>query len=168
VDPNGDGDAHAGARVALVALAEPFAAFSDGPLARAAEGALRLDTVVIAPAGNDGPAGPAFGSVSGPGGAASVLTVGAADLRPKAQGVRLVVRTGLDVLVDRVVPLAGTVEEGSLATELVAPRRLFDRKGFSAVAGRAALLAAVAAPRAVAAAASDAGAAAPALAGRLP
>ena len=70
VDPNGDGDAHDAARVALVALAEPFAAFADGPLARAAEGALGLDTLVVAAAGNDGPAGPAFGSVGGPGGGA--------------------------------------------------------------------------------------------------
>jgi subtilisin family serine protease len=38
VDPNDDGDAHDGARVALVALAEPFAAFADGPEARAAAG----------------------------------------------------------------------------------------------------------------------------------
>src|SRR5436189_2068014 len=49
VDPNGDGDAHDAARVALIALAEPFAAFTDGPLARAAAGALRLDTLVVVP-----------------------------------------------------------------------------------------------------------------------
>src|SRR4051812_38786859 len=55
VDPNGDGDAHDAARIALIGLAEPFAAFSDDPLARAAAGALRLDTLVVAPAGNDGP-----------------------------------------------------------------------------------------------------------------
>src|SRR5205085_8439492 len=78
VDPNGDGDAHDAARVALVALAEPFAAFTDGPLARAATGALRLDTLIVAPAGNDGPAGPTYGSIAGPGGAGSALTVGAA------------------------------------------------------------------------------------------
>ena len=33
------------------------------------QGALQLDTLVVAPAGNDGPAGPGFGSISGPGGA---------------------------------------------------------------------------------------------------
>ena len=58
VDPNDDGDAHDAARVALIALAEPFAAFADGPLARAAAGALALDTLVVAPAGNDGRGGP--------------------------------------------------------------------------------------------------------------
>ena len=67
VDPNGDGDAHDAARVALIGVAEPFAGFADGPFARAAAGATRLDTLVVAPAGNDGPAGPGYGSVCGPG-----------------------------------------------------------------------------------------------------
>nr|MBA2741900.1 S8 family serine peptidase [Actinomycetota bacterium] len=38
VDPNGDGDAHDAARVALVGVAEPYASFPDGPLARAIRG----------------------------------------------------------------------------------------------------------------------------------
>ncbi len=49
VDPNDDGDAHDAARIALVALAEPFAGFADGPEARAVAGALALDTLVVAP-----------------------------------------------------------------------------------------------------------------------
>ena len=168
VDPNGDGDAHDAARVALIGLAEPFAAFADDPLARAATGALRLDTLVVAPAGNDGPAGPSFGSVSGPAGAPSVLAVGAADLRPKTEAVRLVARAGLEVLLDRVVPLAGAVAPSSLSAELVAPPRLFDRGGFSAVAGHALLLDAGTAPRAAAEEASQAGAAALIFAGGVP
>ena len=51
VDPNDDGDAHDAARIALIALAEPFAGFTDGPEARAVAGALALDTLVVAPAG---------------------------------------------------------------------------------------------------------------------
>ena len=39
VDPNRDGDAHDAARISLVPLAEPFAAFADGPLADASSGA---------------------------------------------------------------------------------------------------------------------------------
>src|SRR5207237_1586409 len=78
VDPNGDGDAHDAARIALVALAEPFAAFADDPSARAAAGALKLDTLVVAAAGNDGPAGPGFGTISRPGGAPAALPAGAA------------------------------------------------------------------------------------------
>src|SRR6266446_4194895 len=66
VDPNEDGDAHDAARIALVPLAAPYAAFADSPDAQAVEGALNLDTLVVAAAGNDGPGGPAFGSLSSP------------------------------------------------------------------------------------------------------
>ena len=46
-------------------VAEPYAAFTDGPEAQAVQGALDLNTLVVAPAGNDGVAGPTFGSVAG-------------------------------------------------------------------------------------------------------
>ena len=69
VDPDGDGDAHDAARIALIGLAEPFASFADSPESRAVEGALALDTLVVAPAGNDGAAGPLYGSLAGPGAA---------------------------------------------------------------------------------------------------
>jgi len=157
VDPNGDGDAHDAARVALVALAEPFAGFADGPIALAAAGATRLDTLVVAPAGNDGPAGPGYGSVAGPGGAPAVLTVGAADLRPRFGQVRVVLRAGLRVELDGMRPLAGAVAPSdSLDVGIGAPRAttsrpngtsgpvplldFFDRRGASLVAGRAALI----------------------------
>src|SRR5262245_27136974 len=54
VDPDGDGDAHDGARIALVGVAAPFASFADSPESRAVAGALALDTLVVTPAGNDG------------------------------------------------------------------------------------------------------------------
>ena len=54
VDPNDDGDAHDAVRIALVGVDEPYAAFADGPEARAVQGALELNTLVVAPAGNDG------------------------------------------------------------------------------------------------------------------
>jgi minor extracellular serine protease Vpr len=159
VDPNADGDAHDGARVALVPLAQPFAAFTDDPLAQAAAGALGLDMLVVAPAGNDGPAGPAFGSLSGPGGGPAVLTVGAADLKPMAATEQLLVRDGLRVLFNRPVALAGAWgSKRRLELEVVAPRRLVDRRGFSSVAGRAALLPATSSPSQIAAEASAAGA----------
>ena len=44
--------------------------FADSPEAQAVAGALALDMLVVAPAGNDGAAGPLFGSIAGPGGAA--------------------------------------------------------------------------------------------------
>jgi hypothetical protein len=157
VDPNGDGDAHDAARVAMIGVAEPFAAFADGPLARAAEGATRLDTLVVAPAGNDGPAGPGYGSVAGPGGSPAVLTVGAVDLRPRFGQVRVVLRAGLRIELDGMRPLAGAVTPTrSLDVGIGAPRLqttapagsagavplldFFDRRGASLVAGRAALI----------------------------
>mgnify|MGYP000627932670 CR=1 FL=1 len=153
VDPDADGDVLDAARVAVVGVTEPFAAFPDGPVARAVEGAARLDTLVVAPAGNDGPAGPGYGSIGGPGGAPAALTVGASDLRLQTPTVRVVVRAGLRVLLDRELPLAGAAapgeplqlvvarprrrEEGPGRTEL---RRYFDRDGYSLVAGKATLL----------------------------
>ena len=153
VDPNGDGDTHDAARIAVVGVAEPYISFADAPESRAVEGALNLDTLVVAPAGNDLPAGPAFGSISGPGGAAGALSVGAADLRSETEQVRVAVRSGLDIQLSRPLPLAGAfAPQGTLQLEVAAPRlstessgpvRLddfFDDSGRSMVAGRAALV----------------------------
>jgi subtilisin family serine protease len=151
VDPNRDGDTADAARIALVPLAEPFAGFPDEPLARAAAGATRIGTLVVAPAGNDGPAASVFGSVSGPGAAPAALTVGAADLRTRAREARVVIRTGLEVVLDRPLPLAGSVGPTSriqLPLAWVASSAdtapglgdFFDHRGFSRVAGHGALM----------------------------
>jgi minor extracellular serine protease Vpr len=175
VDPNADGDAHDAARVALIGVAEPFASFADGPLGRAVAGARRLDTLVVAPAGNDGPAGPGFGSVGGPGGAADALTVGAIDLRRQFGEVHVVLRAALRVELDELRPLAGAVRPSRpLDVGVGAPRAettasgsdqgsvplldFFDRKGLSLVAGRAALVRAGSDPVATVAHAAQAGA----------
>jgi subtilisin family serine protease len=155
VDPNVDGDAHDAARIALIGVAASFAAFADSPEARAVQGALQLDTLVLAPAGNDGPGGPSYGSIASPGGAPLALTVGAADLRDRAEEVQVAVRAGLDLLLDRKLPLAGAaVTTRPIQLELAAPKvgdpdapgpqlsRFFDGRGMSLVAGRAALVAA--------------------------
>lgn len=168
VDPNGDGDAHDAARVALVGVAEPFAAFADSPEAQAVTGALALDMLVVAPAGNDGDAGPWFGSIAGPGGAPAALTVAATDTRPSTSTVRVVLRRGLDVLLDRSLPLLGAVAPGHpLDLAVAVPRsaaagsaRFIDRTGASVVRGRAALIKAGNDPDAAAVAAAKAGAAA--------
>ena len=148
VDPNLDGDAHDAARIALVGVAAPYAAFTDSPEARAVAGALDLDTLVVAPAGNDGPAGPGYGSIGSPGGAPDALTVGAADLRTEAEDVPVTVRTGLRLLLDRRLPLAGAVVSSKpLELELASPRAsadglagFFDGHGVSLVAGKAAFV----------------------------
>jgi subtilisin family serine protease len=98
VDPNGDGDAHDAVRIALVGVVEPFASFPDSPLATAAAGALALDTLVVAPAGNDGPAGPGFGSIAAPGGVPGALGVAASDSRRRSPTVHILLRAGLRVL----------------------------------------------------------------------
>lgn len=174
VDPNDDGDAHDAARIVLVAVAEPYAAFVDGPEARAAAGALALDTLVVAAAGNDGAAGPGFGSIAGPGGAPAALTVGAVDTRATMETVRVVARSGLSVLLDRTLPLAGDVRPGDrLDLEIAVPRGglsrtprapqlldFFTRSGTSLAAGRAALLVGGSSPAPAAERAAEAGAAA--------
>ncbi len=174
VDPNDDGVALDAARIALVGVAEPFAAFEDSPSARAVAGALRLDTLVVAPAGNDGLAGPGYGSISGPGGSRAALTVGAADMRASSVSVQVVIRAGLGVFFDRRVPLVGAIApRGKLFLRLGVPRlepsaiedgtppRLsdfFDKDGFSYVAGRAAFVPAGADPAYAASQAVKAGA----------
>src|SRR3954452_9495291 len=175
VDPNDDGDAHDAARVALVPLAEPFAGFADGPEARAAAGALALDTLVVAPAGNDGASGAGYGSIAGPGGAPAALTVGAADTRSRVDTARIVVRAGLSTLLDGQAVVAGAVRprkrvdlsvavpRGSHgAIRRTAPRLtdFFTKDGVSLVAGRAALVPVGASPIPAAARAAAAGAAA--------
>ena len=160
VDPDADGDVLDAARVAVIGVTEPFASFDDGPLALAIAGATRLDTLVVVPAGNEGPAGPGYGSIGGPGGASSALTVGAADLRSETATVRVVVRSGLSILLDRDLPLAGAATPQTVLSLGVArPRRdaatgprgmplsrYFDKRGYSLVAGRAALIARTSGP----------------------
>ena len=170
VDPNLDGDAHDAARIALVGVAAPYAAFTDSPEARAVRGALDLDTLVVAPAGNDGPAGPGYGSIASPGGAPQALTVGAADLRMRVEQVPVTIRTGLKLLLDRRLPLAGAVTaRGPLDLQLAAPRvpvagappklsDYFDGHGVSLVAGRAAFVPSAGDPRLAIEYAAEAGA----------
>jgi subtilisin family serine protease len=94
VDPDGDGDVEDAADVALAAVVEPYASFADAPEARAVAGAAGLGTLVVAAAGNDGPAGDGFGTIGAPGGAPAALTVGAADARPETLAVSVSVNAG--------------------------------------------------------------------------
>jgi subtilisin family serine protease len=155
VDPNADGDAHDAARVALIGVVEPFASFPDSPLARATRGALALGTLVVSPGGNDGPAGPGYGSLAGPTGAAGALAVAASDSRSERPTVHVLLRAGLRVLASGETALGGAAgpEEVVSAPVVALPRRqavavtkgnaldrLFDDDGYSRVAGGAVLL----------------------------
>jgi len=148
VDPNDDGIAHDAARIALIGFVAPYAAFPDGPLERAISGAANLDTLTIVPAGNDGSAGPSYGSIAGPGAAPDAVTVAAADSRLSAPTVRVLVRAGLGVLYEGAVPLGGA-PSGTVTADVVLVDRptaqrgisgLFTSAGVSTVAGRAVLL----------------------------
>ena len=86
VDPNDDGDAHDAARVALVAAGRAVRGLHRRAGGARRRGALALDTLVVAPAGNDGPAAAGYGDIAGPGGAPAALTVGALDTRTSADG----------------------------------------------------------------------------------
>ena len=124
VDPNGDGDEHDAVRVALVGVAEPYAAFADGPEAQAVQGALDLNTLVVAPAGNDGGAGPAFGSVAGPG-RCSGCACGRCDRRAgrSSRACASSFAAGLDVILDERLPLLGAAAPSQSRTLPVAVPR---------------------------------------------
>ena len=148
VDPNDDGDAHDAARIALIGMVEPYAAFADGPLPRGIAGAADLDMLTVVPAGNDGSAGPGYGSIAGPGAAESAITVAAADGRLAAPTVRVHVRAGLRVVYQDDVPLGGA-PSGTVTSDVVLVDRrtasggigaLFSDDGVSAVAGHAVLV----------------------------
>lgn len=148
VDPDDDGDVLDAARIALIGMVEPYAAFADGPLPRAIAGAADLDVLTIVPAGNDGRAGPGYGSIAGPGGAPDAVTVGAADGRLAAPTVRVLVRAGLRVLYEEDVPLGGAPSRTVTGDVTLVDRRtaargiraLFSEDGLSLVAGRTVLL----------------------------
>jgi subtilisin family serine protease len=166
VDPNGDGDTHDAARIALIGVSEPYAAFVDSPEAHAVAGARSLDTLVVAPAGNEGMAGPVFGSLDGPGGAPAALTVAAIDPRAATASVHVSVWHGLHITFDARLPLLGTIAPPhALDLEVGVPHGdgeqvsdYFNRHGLGLAAGRAALVHAGPDPGAAAAAASQAGA----------
>ncbi len=124
VDPSGQGDVAQAVRVALIGVAEPYDGFADTPEAQAVAGARALGVLVVAPAGNDGPAGPWYGSLAGPGGSPAALTVGALDSRVESPVEHLVVQQGLDVVLDGTLPLAdGTsaAPTGDLPLKIAGP-----------------------------------------------
>ena len=163
VDPNDDGDAHDAARIALVPLAEPFAAFPDSPRRAPSRARSRSTRSSSRPPGTTARPVRRTASVSGPGGAPAALTVGAADTRPRTAQARLVVRSGLATLFAGTVPLAGAVAPPPrLSLEIARPLRssFFSARGVSLVAGRAAFVAAGPSPLAAVERAVTAGASA--------
>ena len=124
VDPDGDGAADDAVRVALVGVNAPYAGFGDAPEAQAARGAAKLGTLVVAPAGNEGPARPPNGVVGSPGAARSALAAGATE--DGAGPARVDVTIGKRAL-RRAAVLGGTPPAGSDAARR--PGRLHRRGG---------------------------------------
>ncbi len=133
------------ARVAVVAVTEPYAGFADSPESRAVAGAAALGTLVVAAAGNDGSAaGP--GDLSAWAAAPDALAVEAADTRPAAELVQVSLGGWRGT-----VPLAGGPAPSARLALPVAeasgsgPLAFFTPAGGSLVAGRAVVVHALAA-----------------------
>ena len=77
VDANGDGDTSDRASVALVGVNSPYAGFDDSPEAEAVAGATASGTLVVAPAGNEGPRVGRVGTIGSPAAAPDTLAVAA-------------------------------------------------------------------------------------------
>lgn len=87
VDPDGDGAVGDHIPIALVGVSSPYSGFPGAPEAEAVRAATSIGTLVVAPAGNEGPAAGAFGTLGSPGAAADALTIGALDGGEEAPGV---------------------------------------------------------------------------------
>ncbi len=109
VDPDGDGATDDHVPVALVGVNAPYAGFSGAPEAQAARGAAGLGTLVVAGAGQEGPAAPGSGTIGSPAAGTDVLAVGAL---AAAETPRLALTIG-DVRA-RAAVLGGSPRSGSL------------------------------------------------------
>jgi len=93
VDPNEDGNLDDRAEVVLLGVARGFDGGGDDPVAIAADAADAAGSLVVAPAGNDGPSFGSVGTVGGPAASVHVLTVGGvgATSDPRTADLELVV-----------------------------------------------------------------------------
>jgi hypothetical protein len=159
VDPNGDGDPADHVPVALIGVNAPYAGFHDAPEAQAVDGARRLGTLVIAPAGEEGRAAGPYGTLGSPAAAAAAVSVAALSGPAGPPGAELVVG-GAPL---PAVLLAGTPPAGELRTagpvEAVDPAVLL-AEGAPRLDGAMVVVRAGANPPAQVAAAAAAGAAA--------
>ena len=183
VDPNADGDAHDAARVALVGVAEPFAAFADGPRRARGRGRDCGSTRSSSPR-------PATTAPPGPATAASPAPAARPPRSPSAPPTCAARRRPCASSSGRACASCSTGSCRSAARSRrgrrsrwpsarprrdVAPgprgaplARFFDDRGYSLVAGRAALLARAEGPPDDAREAAHAGAAAILVDGRVP
>jgi len=160
VDPDLDGNTSDHDRVALAAVSAPYAGFADAPEAEAMAGALGLGTLVVTPAGHEGAAAGAYGTVGSPGAAPGALSVAALSDPAAVARARLVVG---NTTVTGAAVLAGTPGRGALSTAgpvAAATATALLAEGSPPLQGRLAIVRAGANPGAQAAAAAAVGAAA--------
>ena len=157
VDPDGDGAVDDAVRVALVGVDAPYAAFADSAEAEALRAAGRLGTLVVAPAGNEGPARPPNGVVASPGAARTALAAGATEAGAGVPGVDVTVG-GRELQGAAVLGGAPPAAGGELAGPVTSTDAAELLRGRPRLAGRVALVRAEANPMAQAAAAAAAGA----------
>jgi hypothetical protein len=155
VDPDGDGSTDDHVPVALVGLNSPYAGFGSSPEARALRGAAALGTLVVAPAGHEGPAAGSTGTVGSPAAAPEALAVAALAV-PQAVA-RIELEVG-DAGAGDAALLAGAPPRGPLRT--AGPVAAEDPADLKGLRGRLAVVRAGDAPAARTAAAAAAGAAA--------
>jgi subtilase family protein/PA domain-containing protein len=152
VDPNGDGDPSDRADVILLGLAGGFDGGGPDPLAQALRAADRAGSLVVVPAGNDGPSFAAAGTVGGPASVPTALVVGGlgastsprtADLRVQL-GPAAAALTALPLLGAQPAPLEAPVVVVGGANGLVSgddPAELRDPSGTSLLRGAIAVVA---------------------------
>jgi Subtilase family/PA domain len=113
VDPDQNGETSDRSDVILVGLANGFGGAGLDPVARAAQAADRVGSVVVAPAGNDGPTNGPSGSVGALAGAPTVLAVGALGASTAARAATLTVALDPAGAALESLPLMGGVPDGA-------------------------------------------------------
>ena len=151
VDPNGDGDLADRADVILLGVARGFDGGGPDPVRSAADAADGAGSLVVAPAGNEGPTFGATGTIAGPAASEHVLTVGAAGPGRSPRTADLDLEVGPASARLRGLPLIGPdPPEGRLPVVVLAgadglargddPRDYADAQGRSRVAGAIAVV----------------------------
>lgn len=113
VDPDQNGDTADRSDVILIGLAHGFGGAGLDPLSRAAAAADRVGSVVVAPAGNDGPTQGPAGSVGTLAGTPAVLAVGALGAATAPRTATLTVALGPAGAALSSLPLMGVSPDGA-------------------------------------------------------
>lgn len=113
VDPDQNGDTADRSDVILIGLAHGFGGAGVDPLSRAAEAADRVGSVVVAPAGNEGPTQGPSGSVGALAGTPDVLAVGALGSETAPRTATLTVALGPAGAALSSLPLMGASPDGT-------------------------------------------------------